>query len=57
MTDSKLVAPEAQILTSPSMVSFLNGITSLLSFGLTACFQGFLERTTNDCNGYIDDTL
>lgn len=55
MTDSKLVAPEAQILTSPSVVSFLNGITSLLSFGLTACFQGFGEITTNDCNGYIDD--
>ena len=41
ITNAGLVSPEAQIGTAPSIVSFLNGLTSLVDNGLTSCERGF----------------
>lgn len=38
---SNLMAPEFEITTSPTILGFLNGVTSLVRHGLTACFGGF----------------
>ena len=39
--ESDLFAPEFQITTSPTIIGYLNGVTSLARFGLTSCEQGF----------------
>ena len=36
-----LVAPEAQLGTAPYLIGFLNGLTSLSTYGLTTCADGF----------------
>ena len=38
-----LKAPEGMILTAPRVVGFLNGVHSLLEFGLTSCSGGFAD--------------
>jgi len=42
-----LVAPEAQILTAPNLVAWLNGATSLFKFGLSSCGGGFVNTWPN----------
>ena len=37
LLEAGLVAPEAQLATTPFVVSFLNGVTSLVDYGLTSC--------------------
>ena len=45
-----LVAPEAQVGTTPHLVRFLNGIASLARHGLTSCEGGFgFERESRSC--------
>ena len=39
--EAGLVAPEAQICTTPNLISFLNGMVSLVMDGLTSCWKGF----------------
>ena len=39
--DSNLVAPEFEITYAPTILGFLNGISSLVRFGLTSCEGGF----------------
>tara|TARA_B110000091_G_C13676270_1_gene415879 strand:- start:8 stop:844 length:837 start_codon:yes stop_codon:yes gene_type:complete len=39
--ENGLVAPEAQLNTAPYLVTLLNGLTSLVDYGLTSCFNGF----------------
>jgi cullin-associated NEDD8-dissociated protein 1 len=39
--DAGLVSPEAQLATAPLTIGYLNGITSLINFGLTSCGRGF----------------
>ena len=41
--EQQLVAPEAELLTSPRLLNFVNGITSLIDFGLTTCDSGFAD--------------
>ncbi len=41
MKDAKLTSPEAQIITSPTIVGFLNGIMSMVDTGLSNCYGGF----------------
>jgi uncharacterized protein (DUF1501 family) len=54
---ASLVSPESQVLTTPSIVGFINGMFSLVDLGLTDCFGGFGELTTWWCDGYnYDDT-
>ena len=40
VSDAGLRAPEAQLGTSPLTIAFLNGMNSLIRFGLTECFSG-----------------
>ncbi len=49
---ASLYAPESQVLTTPSIVGFINGVFSLVDLGLTSCYGGFGERTTWWCDGY-----
>lgn len=44
ISQSSLVAPEAQILTEPRIVDSFNGIFSLIKYGLTPCYGGFAEQ-------------
>ena len=46
--DASLVSPEAQVHTTPTLVSFLNGIISLVDLGLTKCYGGFGQQTKWD---------
>ena len=39
--DAGLVSPEAQLATAPLTIGYLNGIASLINFGLTSCGRGF----------------
>lgn len=39
------------MLTGPKLVSFLNGMISMVDHGLTACFSGFGEETLWWCEG------
>lgn len=41
ISDAGLVGPEVQIGTSPFVVGYLNGLTSLIDNGLTNCNNGF----------------
>ena len=43
VNDAQLVAPEAELLTSPLIMGFLNGISSLAEYGLTTCQYGFAD--------------
>ena len=43
INDAQLVAPEAELLTSPLIMGFLNGISSLAEYGLTTCQYGFAD--------------
>lgn len=49
---TRLVAPEAQIINTPTVISWLNGILSLVEYGLTDCDRGFGRRPalTRNCN-------
>jgi uncharacterized protein (DUF1501 family) len=38
---ASLAAPEAQVITGPRTIDFLNGVFSLIKFGLTPCLEGF----------------
>eukprot|EP01043_Picozoa_sp_COSAG02_P012116 COSAG02_NODE_461_length_21848_cov_235.681043_5_plen_1116_part_00 len=38
---SQLYAPEAQIMTTPFLIGYMNGIASLVENGLTSCAGGF----------------
>jgi hypothetical protein len=42
---SSLVSPESQLLDAPKIVNIMNGLFSLLKFGLASCFGGFGEWT------------
>jgi hypothetical protein len=39
-----ITSPEAQILTGPKIISFLNGFISLVDLGLNSCYSGFGEK-------------
>jgi uncharacterized protein (DUF1501 family) len=52
---ASLFSPESQVLTTPTIVGFINGIFSLVDLGLTNCYGGFGELTTWWCDGYNDN--
>lgn len=39
--DAKLVSPEAQLLTGPFVIGFLNAFVSMAEVGLSFCYDGF----------------
>ena len=41
LTAAQLTAPEAQLATGPNLIEFLNGMFSLVDYGLTSCDLGF----------------
>eukprot|EP00538_Stauroneis_constricta_P006114 CAMPEP_0119557550 /NCGR_PEP_ID=MMETSP1352-20130426/9190_1 /TAXON_ID=265584 /ORGANISM="Stauroneis constricta, Strain CCMP1120" /LENGTH=2298 /DNA_ID=CAMNT_0007604673 /DNA_START=349 /DNA_END=7245 /DNA_ORIENTATION=+ len=41
VAQGNLVSPEAQVTTAPRQVSTMNGLYSLIQFGLTQCYSGF----------------
>ena len=48
-----LVSPEAQLLTAPHVVGLMNGLCSLIDYGLTNCHGGFgqpFSRPPRACN-------
>lgn len=56
VTQAALVAPEAQIMTGPRTINFLNGLTALIKHGLSHCFGGFGVQTNQywaDCKTYL----
>ena len=50
--DSLLTSPEAQVLVTPQINSFLNGVFSLVDLGLSDCYGGFGDRTVWNCRTY-----
>jgi len=50
--DASLTSPEAQVINAPTIVGFLNGIFSLIDFGLTRCYGGFGQKSVNNCGQY-----
>ena len=51
MSAAGLVAPESQLLTAPKTISWLNGMSSLLRYGLTFCGSGFGQGISGlQCN-------
>ena len=52
IADAGLVAPEAQLLSAPYIVGLMNGLSSLIEFGLTSCEDGFgqpISRPERSC--------
>ena len=47
-----LVSPESQIATAPFLIGSLNGMSSLIRFGLTTCDEGFgsMEQGRRGCS-------
>ena len=41
VADAGLYAPEVQLMTGPMLIGYLNGLYSLISWGLTSCYNGF----------------
>ena len=41
IADAGLVAPEAQLATTPMTIGLINGISSLIDHGMTSCGRGF----------------
>jgi uncharacterized protein (DUF1501 family) len=53
--EASLVAPEVQIMTGPRNVDFMNGLLSLIKYGLTSCYGGLGKYEwwkTYDCSKY-----
>lgn len=52
---ASLVAPEAQVLTGPRLLDMLNGVLSLIRYGLSACHGGLARDTwweDIDCDSF-----
>jgi len=49
LSANSLTAPESQLLDAPKIVNLLNGIFSMLRFGLSNCKNGFGHRNDNEC--------
>ena len=54
MFTAGLVAPESQLLTAPQTIAWLNGMTSLVTHGLSACRAGFGEPISRQTCGILD---
>ena len=53
--DSSLFSPEAQVLQTPQIIAYMNGIFSLVDLGLSDCYGGFGERTVWNCRTYYNE--
>jgi uncharacterized protein (DUF1501 family) len=53
--EASLVVPEAQVMTGPRIIDFLNGLLSMIKFGLSSCYGGlgrYQWWTYYDCSKY-----
>lgn len=58
VADAGLVAPESMILTAPYITGFLNGMLSLINYGLTNCDNGLgseVDDPRKNCNRIIEE--
>ena len=56
VAQATLVAPEAQVITGPRTVDFMNGILSMIKYGMSPCFGGLGAETpgvTLSCQNYV----
>jgi len=57
IAEAGLVAPEAELGTAPNVVGWMNGIVSLVNYGLTSCTSGFGSNAgqsgSRSCNWQI----
>ena len=53
LASHRITAPEMQLLNAPFTVSWLNGVTSLIRYGLTRCWGGFDFNGRTNC-GDVD---
>lgn len=56
VAQSTLVAPEAQVITGPRTIDFMNGIFSLIKYGLSPCLGGLGAATplvSIRCQNYV----
>jgi uncharacterized protein (DUF1501 family) len=51
VAQASLVAPEAQVITGPRTIDFLNGLLSLIKYGLSPCYGGFASYRWRDKGG------
>lgn len=49
ITVGGLSSPEGQVMSGPRIISFLNGVISLVDLGLTSCYSGFGSDTSLRC--------
>jgi uncharacterized protein (DUF1501 family) len=54
---ASLASPEGQVITGPRTINFLNGVFSLIKFGLTSCLEGFGRYQWWDYNNCEEYTL
>ena len=54
---ASLGAPEGQVITGPRTINFLNGVFSLIKYGLTSCLDGFGRFQLWDFNPCEEYTL
>ena len=52
--DAGLVAPEAQLATTPFIIGLLNGLVSLINHGLSNCERGFGSWDGSSCDSTAD---
>eukprot|EP00945_MAST-04E_sp_MAST-4E-sp1_P001671 g1671.t1 len=50
--DALLFSPETEILTTPHLISYVNGMLSFINYGLTHCHHGFGDTVIRDQAGY-----
>jgi hypothetical protein len=52
VADASLTSPESQVLDSPKITGFLNGVFALIDIGMTSCYGGLGDLNTYSCNSY-----
>ncbi len=51
VVEASLTSPEAQVLDSPKIIGYLNGLFSLVDIGMSNCYGGFSDYITGWCPG------
>eukprot|EP00567_Pseudictyota_dubia_P014397 CAMPEP_0197445160 /NCGR_PEP_ID=MMETSP1175-20131217/10449_1 /TAXON_ID=1003142 /ORGANISM="Triceratium dubium, Strain CCMP147" /LENGTH=182 /DNA_ID=CAMNT_0042976071 /DNA_START=1 /DNA_END=546 /DNA_ORIENTATION=- len=50
LEDGTLVGPEASVLDMPRIVGLLDGLFSMIKYGLAPCYNGFTDGNGGGCN-------
>mmetsp|Transcript_20151 Transcript_20151/g.41987 ORF Transcript_20151/g.41987 Transcript_20151/m.41987 type:complete len:2123 (-) Transcript_20151:67-6435(-) len=57
LVEHRLSSPEAELLNAPYVIGFMNGLTSLVRYGLTRCWGGFAWSARTGCQDVDDGYL